>query len=366
MSKKTTVPKQKTRKWSAAEEEELVDILNEEAANGNRSDNGWKKTVWQICVDRFATLFPQAPDERKETGHMYSRWDRLKKQWCIVRDMRQLSGFGWIEETQMVYAKDEVWTEYLKAHPDARPFRIKPFPLYDKLTPLCEPIVARGDRVVRIPKGRQQAAQTLDEFDNENDGEVADEEGEDADEIVEVAQPDDEDDNEDEEDALGTPAPRKHAGKKRAASQTPAPRKRTRMSGAHGLMAVADAVRGLSEAMQAGPPPAGQEGSPVRHTNAIHMLEKEPGISDEDRLTAIDLFVDNPRLGDSYLGFSDPNLRSQWLQRQLRKQDARMSEQAQQAALFTSAWSSSPVPANFDTSAQSSFTTASTSDSLPT
>ncbi|KZT51835.1 hypothetical protein CALCODRAFT_532352 [Calocera cornea HHB12733] len=333
-----TAEKAKIRYWTAAEEEELVDLLTEQAANGNRSDNSFKGTP---------------ADEKKEIIHVRSRWDLLKKHWSIVHAMRSLSGFGWVEETQMVYAKDpSIWKDYVKAHPEAKRFQTKAFPLYDKLTPLCETIIARGDKVVRIRKKKQPATvrRTQDE-----------EEDAQSDQHEEVENADDEDDDDDEEEVEEVAQPPK-ARQKHTFSDMPAPKKRARISGAHGLLAVAEAVRELSEAMAIPPPAANGEGSPVRHQRAIRMLEKEDDLSDEERLTAIDLFVRNHRLGDSYLAFSNSTLRSRWLARQLREEGTRV-EQANQAALFAATWSSSPVP---DFNGQSSYNTIDTSDNLPT
>ncbi|KZO89530.1 hypothetical protein CALVIDRAFT_532021 [Calocera viscosa TUFC12733] len=352
---KEAAEKPKVRHWTTAEEEEFVDILNEEAAKGNHSDDSFKPTVWQICVDRLAATFEQPSDKRKGITHVRSRWDLLKKHWGIVHAMRSLSGFGWVEETQMVYAKDEsIWAEYLKAHPEAQRFRNKPFPLYDKLTVLCESIIARGNKVVQIQRTSQKGVV------KPKDAEV---EAAQPDVLEEVEHADDEeDDEEDEEDEEDEAAPVSQKARKRAPSHTPIPRKQARLSGAHGLLAVADAVCELSEAMTEAPSVPNNDGSPIQHKRAIRMLENEPDFSDEERLTAIDLFIRNRRLGDSYLAFSKPALRSRWLGRQLREEGAR-AEQASQAALFASAWSSSPVP-NFD--GQASYNTAASSDSLPT
>ncbi|KZT58424.1 hypothetical protein CALCODRAFT_539312 [Calocera cornea HHB12733] len=226
--------KPKVQYWVAEEEEELVDVLTEQAANGNRSDNSFKTSVWQLCADRLAASFPQPAHERKEPTHVRSRWDLLKKHWTIVHSMRILSGFGWVEETQMVYAKEEsIWDDYLKAHPEASRFRTKPFPLYDKLTPLCETIVARGDKVVRIRKAPRQATV---------ESSVAEAQVAQPDELDEVANADDEDEEDDDDDDEEVAQPAK-ASRKRAPSHTPAPRKRACISGAHGLLAVADALQ---------------------------------------------------------------------------------------------------------------------------
>ncbi|KZT62024.1 hypothetical protein CALCODRAFT_409869, partial [Calocera cornea HHB12733] len=60
------------------------------------------------------------------------------------------SGFGWDEERQMVTASDEVWREYIEAHPHASPFKTRPFPLYDKLTELNQAVTANGAHALHL------------------------------------------------------------------------------------------------------------------------------------------------------------------------------------------------------------------------
>ncbi|CAN0899558.1 L10-interacting MYB domain-containing protein [Linum grandiflorum] len=51
-----------------------------------------------------------------------------------ITSLLKRSGFSWDDSREMVIAKDHVWDAYNKEHPDARSFRIRTVPGYQKLT----------------------------------------------------------------------------------------------------------------------------------------------------------------------------------------------------------------------------------------
>ncbi|KAI9108614.1 hypothetical protein K1719_020498 [Acacia pycnantha] len=72
----------------------------------------------------------------KASPHITSRLKTLKRLWQTAYDIiygPNTSGFGWDPETKLVTADDDVWEEYLKAHPKHKEFRTKPFPNFDSL-----------------------------------------------------------------------------------------------------------------------------------------------------------------------------------------------------------------------------------------
>jgi len=301
----------KPRRWSAVEQELLVDILIEEASKGNSSENGWKPQVWHLVTQRLHDAYPQPVQLKKEKQHVYSCWVRLKNQWKVMDALKNQSGFGWDEASQSVTADDEVWDAYLQAHPEAKQFRTTGFSLYSKLTPLVFGRVARGNNVVivgdksdtDINKGDQE------EVDGDMDGDVDD------------ADDDDDDDDDDEEEGRDKNKTGRTTRKRSAAHGTAAT-KRVRLSGAHGLFAVADAVKEVGNLVTA--TESGIDSSPNRHKQAIQLLEAETDFSDEEILTAIDLFARNRVLGDSYSAISRSSLRTRWLRKQLKAETDRM------------------------------------------
>ncbi|KZO99689.1 hypothetical protein CALVIDRAFT_525244 [Calocera viscosa TUFC12733] len=307
------------RKWSTAEEEEMVEQLLVEQASGNQAESGWKPVVWAACVERLDTLFPQPAGLKKERDHIKSRWQRLKKQWKIVAELRGLSGFGWDEATQTVTASDGVWKAYLAVHPEARPFREHAFPLYDKLRMLVEPVTATGNYALHLGP---TAPPSL-----ENHLAPGDIDDEDEDELDEESEP-----------------PRTR--KRRAVSPQASAPKRVRASGAQGILAVAEAIKDLSEAMTTatsaslGTP---LMTSPERHERAVHLVEEETTFTEDEVITAIDLFTHDSAISRTYAAIQKPNLRTRYLRKQLNTQLAQVAMQGP----FTS-MSSSPAPSGMD------------------
>jgi hypothetical protein len=95
---------------------------------------------------------------------------QLKSEFIEVKKLREQSGFGWDDARKMVTATADVWEKYLavglcymcisehflmpaycvtKAHPKAKPWRKKAFPLYDDMLELVEGIVATGETAFR-------------------------------------------------------------------------------------------------------------------------------------------------------------------------------------------------------------------------
>ncbi|KAK9151230.1 hypothetical protein Syun_009539 [Stephania yunnanensis] len=65
----------------------------------------------------------------KARPHIESRQKSSKKDWFIVNDMicgirHGTSGFGFDSTSNMVTAPDDVWEDYLRNYPEARPWRL--------------------------------------------------------------------------------------------------------------------------------------------------------------------------------------------------------------------------------------------------
>ncbi|KAI3851935.1 hypothetical protein MKW98_019934 [Papaver atlanticum] len=58
---------------------------------------------------------------------------RHRKQYLCVRGLLGHGGFEWDKTLQMVKADAHVWDDYIKAHPDARQYRVRPVPHYKDL-----------------------------------------------------------------------------------------------------------------------------------------------------------------------------------------------------------------------------------------
>ena len=97
--------------------------------------------------------------------------------------------------------------------------------------------------------------------------------------------------------------------------------KRQRRSGLGAMYALSDAVQSMSGAFASGStasvlPPA----SPEYLTRAIQVVEAEQGEhGPESLMDAVDIFHRDPSYAIAYLAFNEKEMRSTWLQHQLRK-----------------------------------------------
>jgi hypothetical protein len=135
-------------KWTSSQQSLLIDHLAKMKGEGNQAETGWKPIVWTSAAALLREHYPDDIPE-KDPVKCNECWSRLKKEFKIVKTLRGLSGFGWDESKQIVTATDKVWEAYLaeKSHKDARPFRKKPFPLYDQIAEIVDSVIARGDDV---------------------------------------------------------------------------------------------------------------------------------------------------------------------------------------------------------------------------
>lgn len=243
---------------------------------------------------------------------------KLKKSYRTVRDLRNTSGFGWDDENQIVTADSAAWEEYIAAHPEAKPFRTKPFPLYDNLQAICQAIIATGDAAFNPGQRRSRKDSTSS-----------------------VAGSDSE-----EEDgpppSLSTGAIRKKsrvsssavsntdADTGISATSGPARRKRPSAHSAFGSVAISldrlvdvisDEHHGIG--LTAAAPAAVQvarEQDPL--AQAIAILEADVELPTEDAAIAIDLFVANVGTARAYAAIHLDEIRKFWIRRKIADQRA--------------------------------------------
>ncbi|KAE8230366.1 hypothetical protein CF326_g4635 [Tilletia indica] len=216
--------------WSPSDDEKLLDVLEEAKAQGKASGGGFK----------------------------------LKSQWKEVRELVNMSGFGWDDEEKKVTAEDTVWDDLIKRRPELRKWRNRAFIHYSRLRDLNAKSTATGE----FARDAGAGGSTVDEDGDESETESSDS-----------------DDAENED--------------------TSTTRKRKRPSAVTAMADIATALKGmgshdegLSEALTA-------------------LLDRDSESFDEDELTSIGLaLADNPRLASVYLAFAEkPQLREKVLRK---------------------------------------------------
>ncbi|TXG57326.1 hypothetical protein EZV62_018639 [Acer yangbiense] len=100
---------------------------------GARCDTGSFKSGTSTQIEK--TLNSILPNSRiKASPHIDSKIRFWKKQYGIVFDMLNTSGFGWNDTKKCVEVdSNEVWEMYVLAHKEAEGWRDKSFPLYERL-----------------------------------------------------------------------------------------------------------------------------------------------------------------------------------------------------------------------------------------
>ncbi|XP_060671634.1 uncharacterized protein LOC132803237 [Ziziphus jujuba] len=70
----------------------------------------------------------------RATSHIESKMKKWKKQYGIIYNMRNKSGFGWNDTLKyMEVNSDEAWKAYVQSKSSAKGWRGKPFLMYERL-----------------------------------------------------------------------------------------------------------------------------------------------------------------------------------------------------------------------------------------
>ncbi|XP_022757921.1 L10-interacting MYB domain-containing protein isoform X2 [Durio zibethinus] len=96
------------------------------------------RTIWTPEMDRY---FIDLMLEQVNKDVLKNRHKTLRNLYRGVKNLLNQKVFTWDATRQMVIADNKVWDEYIKVHPDVRPYRVKTIPYYNDL---C---VIYGDRI---------------------------------------------------------------------------------------------------------------------------------------------------------------------------------------------------------------------------
>lgn len=104
------------RTWSREEENALLNVLDDVVAHGQRCDSGqFKSGTLRMIERKLAKICPGSG--LKATPHIESKLKKWKKQYVIVCDMLNKSGFEWNDVNKCVNVdSDETWLSYVQVH----------------------------------------------------------------------------------------------------------------------------------------------------------------------------------------------------------------------------------------------------------
>nr|XP_048319060.1 uncharacterized protein LOC125418744 [Ziziphus jujuba var. spinosa] len=121
------------RIWSKREEDALLLILDKVVVSGQRCYTGSFKPGTSAMIERrLAEIYPNSG--LRANPHIESKLKKWKKQYGIIYDILNKSGFGWNDSLKCVEVdSDKVWKAYVQSNPSAKGWRGKSFPMYERL-----------------------------------------------------------------------------------------------------------------------------------------------------------------------------------------------------------------------------------------
>ena len=125
--------------WNSVRTEKLVELFKHYTPT-NYTDGGFKTETWTKIKTAFNEFFHLAYNNQQ----LQSKFAILKKQFSVMKALREQSGFGWDETTSTVTADESVWVSYLAVHSEAAQFKSKGLPNYDSLEFIFSGKVATG------------------------------------------------------------------------------------------------------------------------------------------------------------------------------------------------------------------------------
>uniref|UniRef100_A0A2N9FX33 Myb/SANT-like domain-containing protein n=1 Tax=Fagus sylvatica TaxID=28930 RepID=A0A2N9FX33_FAGSY len=121
----------KNMRWTYEMDRCLGKVLVEQVILGNKNklDNKFKPAAYEAAVLAIKKQFHI--DLMKD--HVRNRLKTWKKQYDILQELLDQSGFEWDGRRKMVIANDSAWNEYLKINPDARTVQGRVINNYEEL-----------------------------------------------------------------------------------------------------------------------------------------------------------------------------------------------------------------------------------------
>lgn len=123
-------PEQHVRaKWTKPLTEVLVDLMVDQVHKGNKQKQSFSKKAWTSISDDFIKKTGRVWDKEQ----LKNRFAVLKRQYSIVKLLLEQNDFMWDQTTGIITAEDEVWSRFIKVHPDAETVRTEGCPIYPQL-----------------------------------------------------------------------------------------------------------------------------------------------------------------------------------------------------------------------------------------
>ncbi|KAL0057708.1 hypothetical protein AAF712_015642 [Marasmius tenuissimus] len=284
-------------KWTRVEDEAMIDALTDKLSTSKQPDGGWKSTTWTYVETKLS----EVPGEGKKLAKKCAnRFKDIKDSYADNKQLQNMSGFGWDDERQMVTAGDNQWKALKKTKAKGKAnlslYKNTPFPLYDKMAFLCDGHMADGSHAFH-------PGDDIDTTQDFVDGNTSGVEPEPEEEGSQPVRSDKEGSRSDKENTPPSMPPTRKRKSGAPDSKKAHKCSRTKSSltsnpdTAVGFTCMADAVATISQSFA--------NESLQRHTHAVHQLEKDRGLDDEDKNDILFYFADNSCYTMTYLALPD-------------------------------------------------------------
>ncbi|KAL6537740.1 hypothetical protein OROHE_012367 [Orobanche hederae] len=122
---------QKAPKWFWSKKEEIICIgVVKELIKGDwRSGNGWRGGFYGAVKDEMKSILPECTLVEVHVNSKLTVW---KREWIMVADVANLSGFNWDHASSMILAESkELWDSWRKSGKEVDKIRGNAFPYYE-------------------------------------------------------------------------------------------------------------------------------------------------------------------------------------------------------------------------------------------
>ncbi|KAF9592245.1 hypothetical protein IFM89_012821 [Coptis chinensis] len=149
--------KDKRTLWTPPMDRLFIKLMVERVRDGQFLDGQFSKHAWKHMVDNFKVEFGPSYDIEVLKNH----YRALKKNHIAIKTILSEGGFGWDKEREMIKVDDDnVWDDYIKAHPEFQMWRTKSMVGYDDLcTILCDRV--KGDKYLKNEKSSARNGENL-------------------------------------------------------------------------------------------------------------------------------------------------------------------------------------------------------------
>ncbi|KAL6572853.1 hypothetical protein OROHE_002329 [Orobanche hederae] len=112
------------RCWTREEDDAFIIILKKLVVDGWRQENAFRQGYLEVIWKELNVMFPGTDLTSTNARSKLTVW---KKEYYIVLNMINTSGFGWNDSSNQISVSDDVWEEYVKTHSAVKDFREKSY-----------------------------------------------------------------------------------------------------------------------------------------------------------------------------------------------------------------------------------------------